>query len=100
MSRGFAHAVIDIGVGYDADLDQVMAIMREVGAQMRQDAAFANQILEDLEIAGIQDWGDSSVKIRARLRVIALSQSAVRRAYLLRLKRAFDAQGIEFRFRS
>lgn len=98
MSRGFAHAVIDIGVGYDADLDQVMAIMREVGAQLRQDAAFANQILEDLEIAGVQDWGDSAVKIRARLRVVALSQWAVRRAYLLRLKRAFDAHGIEIPF--
>jgi len=98
MSRGFAHAVIDIGVGYDADLDQVMEIMREVGAQMRQDAEFAAQIQEDLEIAGVQDWGDSAVKIRARLRVVALSQWAVRRAYLLRLKRAFDARGIAIPF--
>ena len=98
MSRGFAHAVIDIGVAYGADLDQVMQLMREVAAQMRQEPDFAPQILDDLEIAGVQDWADSSVKIRARFRVMALSQWAVRRAYLLRLKRAFDVHGIEIPF--
>ncbi len=98
MSRGFAHAVIDIGVAYGADLDQVMQLMRAVAAQMRQEPEFAPQILDDLEIAGVQDWADSSVKIRARFRVMALSQWAVRRAYLLRLKRAFDAHGIEIPF--
>jgi len=95
MSRGFAHAVIDIGVGYGSDLDQVMAVMREVGAELRHDAAFAPLVLDDLEIAGVESWADSAIMIRARFRVVALQQWAVRRAYLLRLKKAFDAHGIE-----
>lgn len=98
MSRGFAHAVVDIGVAYRADLDQVMQIMRDVAAAQRRDPAFAGQILDDIEIAGVQDWADSAVKIRARIRVVALSQWAVRRAFLLRLKRAFDDHGIEIPF--
>ncbi len=98
MSRGFAHAVIDIGVGYGSDLDQVMAVMRQVGAELRQDQAFAAMVMEDLEIAGVQDWADSAVMIRARFRVVALQQWAVRREYLLRLKKAFDAHGIEIPF--
>lgn len=98
MSRGFAHAVIDIGVAYGADLDRVMQVMREVAADLRSDLQYAPQILDDLEIAGVQDWAESSVKIRARIRVVASSQWAVRREYLLRLKRAFDAQGIEIPF--
>jgi len=95
MSRGFAHAVIDIGVGYGSDLDQVMAVMREVGTELRHDAAFAPLVLDDLEIAGVESWADSAIMIRARFRVVALQQWAVRRAYLLRLKKAFDAHGIE-----
>lgn len=98
MSRGFAYAVIDIGVSYSADLDQVMEVMRSVGAQLRADADFGTRILDDLEIAGVQDWADSSVMIRARLRVKAMEQWGVRRECLRRLKNAFDAHGIEIPF--
>ena len=98
MSRGFAHAVIDIGVGYGSDLDQVMEVMREVGAELRRDAVFAPMVLDDLEIAGVENWADSAIMVRAHFRVVALQQWAVRRAYLLRLKKAFDAHGIEIPF--
>ena len=37
MSRGFANAVVDVGVAYKEDLDQVMGIMRDVAAEMRAD---------------------------------------------------------------
>ena len=95
MSSGFAHAVIDIGVGQDADLDRVMGLMRQVAATLRADPAFSGLIQQDLEIAGVQDWTPAAVMIRARFQVVASQQWAVRREYLLRLKRAFDAHGID-----
>jgi small conductance mechanosensitive channel len=98
MSRGFAQAVIDIGVAYREDLDRVMEVMREVAAQMRADPAHAARILDDLEVAGVERWADSAVMIRARFRVAPLEQWAVRRDYLRRLKRAFDEHGIEIPF--
>ena len=98
MSRGFAQAVVDIGVGYGEDLDRVMDVMREVGREMRADPAHAKRILDDLDIAGVNQWADSSVVIRARFRVLPLEQWAVRRDYLRRLKRAFDNEGIEIPF--
>ena len=98
MTRGFAYAVIDIGVGYRADLDQVMDVMRAVAAELRQDPAFSNRILQDLDIAGVQDWGDSAIMIRGRFQVVASQQWAVRREYLRRLKYAFDLHGIEIPF--
>jgi len=98
MSRGHAQAVIDVGVGYREDVDRVMAVMRDVGSQLRADPAFAPRILEDLEMAGVERWADSSVVIRARFRVMPLEQWAVRREYLRRLKASFDANGIEIPF--
>ncbi|MEO5697567.1 MAG: mechanosensitive ion channel family protein [Burkholderiaceae bacterium] len=98
MSRGHAQAVVDIGVGYGEDLDRVMDVMREVGAQMREDPVYANRILDALEVAGVERWADSSVLVRARFRVAPLEQWAVRRDYLRRLKRAFDERGIEIPF--
>jgi small-conductance mechanosensitive channel len=98
MSRGFAQAVVDIGVGYGEDLDRVMDVMREVGRQMRADPAHAERILDDLELAGVERWADSAVVIRGRFRVAPLQQWTVRRDYLRRLKRAFDEYGIEIPF--
>lgn len=98
MSRGFAQAVVDVGVAYREDLDRVMDVMRQVGAELRADPLHAPRILDDLEVAGVERWADSSVIIRARFRVMPLEQWNVRRDYLRRLKRAFDAHGIEIPF--
>ncbi len=94
-SRSFAHAVIDVGVAYREDVDEVYAVMREVAVGLRGDPEFADKIVEDLEIAGVDQWGDSAVVIRCRFKVRPLEQWGVRRAYLYRLKKAFDAAGIE-----
>ncbi len=93
--RDYAYAVMDVGVAYREDLDEVFAVMREVGAAMRADETLGALILEDLEIAGVNAWADSSVVVRARFKVRPLQQMTVRRAFLLRLKQSFDAHGIE-----
>lgn len=94
-SRGFAFAVLDIGVAYREDVDEVYAVMREVAAGMRADAELGGKIVEDLEIAGVDNWADSAVIIRCRFKVMPLEQWTIRRAFLYRLKKAFDAAGIE-----
>jgi len=98
MSRGHAQAVVDIGVGYGEDLDRVMDVIREVGKVMREDPAHRDRILDDLDLAGVERWDNSSVVIRARFRVLPLEQWTVRREFLRRLKGAFDAHGIEIPF--
>ena len=98
MGRGHSQAVVDIGVGYAADLNQAMAVMHAVAADLRADAAFVGRILQDLEMAGVERWADSAVVIRARFKVAPLQQWTVKREYLRRLKLAFDAAGIEIPF--
>ena len=95
MSRGFAQAVVDVGIAYREDVDEAFDVMRAVGKELRVDPAFAQKILDDLEIAGVERWGESSVDLRCRFRVAPLEQWGVRREFLRRLKRAFDARGIE-----
>lgn len=94
-SRGFSQSVMDIGVAYREDVDQCFEVMRRVGREMREDPVFGPKILEDLEIAGVDQWADSAVVLRCRFKVMPLEQWGVRREYLRRLKRAFDQQGIE-----
>lgn len=98
MSRGFAYAVMDVSVAYGEDLNRVMAVMHETAATMRADTLFLDRILEDFEMAGVERWDDSAVIIRGRFKVAPLQQWDVKRAFLLRLKNRFDAEGIEIPF--
>jgi small conductance mechanosensitive channel len=95
MSRGYAQAVVDIGVAYKEDLDRVMGVMRDVAEKLRSDKDFAARILEPFELAGVERLADSAVVIRGRFKVLPLEQWNVKREYLRRVKAAFDEQGIE-----
>lgn len=97
-SRDFAFAVIDVGVAYKEDTDRVFEVMGEAARELRRDATFGPRIVEDLEIAGVETWADSAVVIRCRLKTLPLEQWGVRRELLRRLKKAFDARGIEIPF--
>ncbi len=98
MSRDYSYSVIDIGVAYRENTDEVMQLMRQVGAEMRADATLRDKILEDLEMAGMDQWADSAVILRCRFKVKPLEQWGVRREYLHRLKRVFDQHGVEIPF--
>jgi len=98
MSRGYAQSVVDVGVAYREDTDEAVGVMREIGAEMRADPTFGPKILDELEIAGVDKWGDSAVMLRCRFKVQPLEQWNVRREFLRRLKKAFDARGIEIPF--
>ncbi|MBX3637435.1 MAG: mechanosensitive ion channel family protein [Rubrivivax sp.] len=97
-TRDFGFAVIDVGVAYRENVDEVMALMREVARGLREDADFAPRILDDLELAGVNEWGASAVMIRGRIKCVPPQQFAVRREALRRLKLAFDERGIEIPF--
>lgn len=97
-SRGFAYAVMDTGIAYKEDIDRVYAVMLQTAAELRADPKFASRIMEDLEISGVDQWGDSAVMIKSRIKTVALEQWVVRREYLHRLKRAFDRHDIEIPF--
>ena len=97
-SRDFSYSVIDLSVAYREDIDTVYEIMRQVGSEMRNSPELVNQIIDDLEIAGIDDLADSAVIIRCRFKVLPLEQWLVKREFLYRIKKAFDAAGIEIPF--
>ena len=98
-TRGFAQAVIEIGVAYREDPEQALAVMRAVGEAMREDVAWKERLAEPIEIIGVERWADSAVILRARLKVVPpIQQWNVKREFLKRLKRAYDEHGIEIPF--
>jgi small conductance mechanosensitive channel len=98
LTKDFSYAVFDIGVGYRENVDEVMQVLHDLGAEMRQDAYFRRLIVEPLEVAGVDRFADSAVVIKARFKTRPLRQWEVSREFNRRIKNRFDELGIEIPF--
>ena len=98
MTKGFGRKTIDIGVAYGEDVDRVMAVLHEIGAEIAGDAEYGEKITEPFEVLGVQELGDSAVVIRTRITTVPGEQWAVAREINRRVKKRFDAEGIEIPF--
>lgn len=98
MSKKFAYAVFDVGIAYSEDVDKVIDVLKDLGAEMQADPQWGDKLLEPLEVLGLERFDASAVIVRARFRSKTLQQWAVMREFNRRMKRRFDADGIEFPF--
>lgn len=97
-SKGFSRTVLDVSVAYREDVDEVIKIIKEVGEEMRNDPEYSKNILEPIEIFGLQKFDDSAIVVRARMTTKPLKQWGLKRAFNRRIKKAFDQRGIEIPF--
>jgi small conductance mechanosensitive channel len=72
--------------------------MKEVGKELQNDPEIGPNMIEPIEILGVDQFGDSAVVIKARLKTLPIKQWVVGREYRRRLKKAFDEKGIEIPF--
>jgi small conductance mechanosensitive channel len=86
--------VIDVSVPYREDPDRVMEVMRRVAEEMKKESRYGEVMLEPIEIFGVDNFTDSTIIIKARFKTVPLQQYVIGREYRRRLKKAFDAEGI------
>ena len=98
MTKDWSAYVIDVGVSYREDTDRIVEVMRRVAGELQSDAQYGSAMLEPIEIIGVDAFTDSAVTIKARLKTLPIRQWMVGREYRRRLKKAFDAENIEFPF--
>jgi small conductance mechanosensitive channel len=97
-NRAFGNAVLDVGVAYRENLEDVIAILEEIGRGLSSDPSFGPALLGPLEIAGVNNLADSAVEIRVSVKTRPMKQWGVRRELLKRIKKTFDERGIEIPF--
>jgi small-conductance mechanosensitive channel len=98
MTKDFSMYVFDVGVAYREDTDEVVEVLRAISAELRQDPGFSGDILDDLEVLGVDRFADSAVIIKARLKTRPVKQWAIGREFNRRMKKAFDERNIEIPF--
>ena len=95
LTRAFSRAVLEIRVAYRENVDRVLELLREVGRELAEDAEWKPLLVEEITVPGIESFGESGMTLRVIATTIPLKQWDVARELRLRIKRRFDAEGIE-----
>lgn len=98
MTQGWSRVVLELGVAYKEDPDRVMEVLREVGRELELDPTWSGCLVASPEVPGIEQFADSSVVIRMMFKTRPGDQWSVAREARRRIKKVFDAKGIEIPF--
>ena len=95
MTKDYSRAVIQVGVGYREDTDRVIEVLRSIAKEMRAETQWKAVILDDLDVYGLDQLGDSAVVIKCRIMCTPFGRWSVGREFNRRMKKRFDELGIE-----
>jgi len=98
MTKDFSRYMFEIGVAYRENVDEVIDVIKEVDKELRNDPDFKEDILEPIEIFGLDKFADSALIIKARTTTKPLKQWRIGREFNRRLKKKFDEEDIEIPF--
>lgn len=83
--------VIDVTLPYKVDTDRVVEIMRRIGNEMKAEKEYGRVMLEPIEVFGVDNFTDTTVTIKARLKTLPSQQQLVGREFRRRLKIALQS---------
>ena len=95
LTKDYSYSVFDIRVSYRENVDTVMEVLQGIGEDLRRDPRFADDILEPLEMLGLDQFTESAVIIKCRIKTEPLKQWRIGREMNRRIRNTFDAKGIE-----
>ena len=95
FTKKFSRVNFEISVAYDTDLDHAMNVINRVGQELAADEHWGKLIISTPHALRVNNLGDSGIDIKILGDVKPMQQWAVMGELRLRLKNAFDAEGIE-----
>lgn len=98
MTMEYANVNLDLGVGYDTDIDELKKVINKVGESLATDPEWAEKIFEAPKFLRIDNFADSSIIVKIIGMTAPMQQWAVTGELRGRLKKAFDKNGIEIPF--
>ena len=95
QTRGWARAVVEVGVAYEVDVDHALEVFRDEAAAFGKDQVWAHRLDGAPEVLGVESLADNAVVIRTLLRTLPGEQWAAAREFRRRLKARLDREGID-----
>jgi small-conductance mechanosensitive channel len=95
MSRDWVIEKITLTLTYDSDIDKARKIVKKIGLELAQDPEFAHSIIEPLKMQGVDQFGDTGMLMKMKLKTRPGEQFGIKRRALMLIKQAFDENGIK-----
>jgi small-conductance mechanosensitive channel len=94
VNRGLGNASVTVSVAAQEDTDRVCDALKEIVVGMREDADFADRMLSDLQLWGVDKLDGASVTIAGQVVCTDSGRWSVQREFNRRMKRRFAELGI------
>ncbi|HVS59036.1 MAG TPA: mechanosensitive ion channel family protein [Candidatus Saccharimonadales bacterium] len=95
LSIKFANVNVDVGVGYDTDIDKAEAVINKVGMEQAGEDKWKHDIIEPIQFLRLDQFADSSIILKSLGKVKPARQWDIAGDFRRRIKRAFDEAGID-----
>jgi moderate conductance mechanosensitive channel len=94
MTRDWAQVALKVAVAYDEPSDRIVALLKQVGEDVRHDPAFANDIVSDVDVPGLERVTSDEAEYLLLIKTLPSKQYAVRRELQRRVKETFTQNKI------
>jgi len=94
-SQGFAVAVVDVPLGYSADIEAATEVLGRIATDVATTEPLSDDVLEPPEVLGVDKVTPEGITVRLTVKVRAGRQWAVQRALRARIIPALEEAGIE-----
>jgi moderate conductance mechanosensitive channel len=95
QSKDFSYYLVDMGIAYEEDTDDIVRAIREAGDTLIKDPEYAPSILEPVEVLGVDSFMPSQATLKFRIKTLPLKQWEVGRELRRRVKKTLQARGIK-----
>jgi small conductance mechanosensitive channel len=96
LTKDFSFYVFTVNIGFDDDPEPVMAAIRDAGASLMQEPEYQANILEPVDVYGVDAFDRGTLVLKGRIKTVPLKQWFVGRELRRRIARTFTERGIRF----
>lgn len=95
LTRDWAQVALHVSVAYTENTDKVIEVLKEVGADLRNDPSFAELLVSDPQVPGIERVSGNEVDYVMLVKTRPGAQYAVTRELRRRIKECFEKNHIQ-----
>jgi small conductance mechanosensitive channel len=95
LTRDWSQFSLKVTVAYSESSDKVVKLLKEVGAEVRNDSAYAADIVSEIDVPGIDRVGNGEAEYLMLVKTRPNKQYAVSRELRRRIKECFEKNNVQ-----
>lgn len=94
----YSYAFFSFDVGYEQNVDNVFRVINKSFDILKNDERYKDLILDEIEIWGLDEFKESSLGVKCRIKTKPKGQWIIKRAFNKIIKEQFEIENIEIPF--